>query len=111
MAEDSSLASGDWKARLGSQSVLRKGQLERNYLRAGSPAEFSLLSSLDAAGWESPEQTQKSMGTGGVWRKFWGAVCGSQLGFFFFFLLSAEVLRALCAEERYCSWSEPLMSA
>lgn len=31
--------------------------------------------------------------------------------FFFFFLLSAEVLRALCAEERYCSWSEPLMSA
>lgn len=50
MAADSSLASGDCKARLGSQSVLRKGQLERNYLRTGSPAEFSLLSSLDAAG-------------------------------------------------------------
>lgn len=110
MAGDSSLTSRDWKAGLGSLRVLRKGQLERNDLRSRSPAEFSFLSNLDAAGWESPEQTQKSMGTGAVWRKFWGAVYGSQLGFFFF-LLSAEILRALCAEERCCFWSEQLMSA
>ena len=101
MVGDPSLASTDWRAGLGSLRVLRKGQLERNHLRARSPAEFSLLSDLDAAGWESPEQAQRTMGTGGVWRKVWEAVCGNQLGFFG---LSAEVLRALCAEERRCSW-------
>lgn len=90
-----------WRAGLGSLRVLRMGQLERNHLRARSPAEFSLLSNLDAASWESPEQAQRTMGTGGVWRRVWGAVCGNQLGSSG---LSAEVLRALCAEERRCSW-------
>lgn len=101
MAGDSSLASTDWRPGLGSLRLLGKGQLERNHPRARSPADFSLLSNLDAAGWESPEQARRTMGTGGVWRRVWGAVCGNQLGFFG---LSAEVLRALCAQERRCSW-------
>lgn len=70
MAGVSSLASTDWRAGIGSLKVLRKGQLERNHRGTRSPAEFSLLSNLDASGWESPEQAQRTMGSGGVWRRF-----------------------------------------
>ena len=66
---------------LESLRVLRKGQLERNHLRARPPAEFSLLSNLDAAGWESREQAQRTTGTAGVWKKVWGAVCWDFLDF------------------------------